>query len=110
MSQAAGEIAGLGPPPNEADRIEAAGSELDPTAPEKTLSWAFREFPKTVTIATGFGAEGVALIDMAARINPSVEVFFLDTSFLFPETYELRRRIEDRYLRHAPLEAVRLAH
>lgn len=97
MSQAAVEIPRLGPPSRELNRIETAGSVLDPAAPEETLRWAFREFPKTVTIATGFGAEGVALIDMAARINPNVDVFFLDTGFLFPETYELRRHIEDRY-------------
>ena len=37
------------------------------------------------------------LIDMAAKINPRLDVFFIDTDFLFPETYDLRRRIEARY-------------
>jgi phosphoadenosine phosphosulfate reductase len=83
--------------PLELDRIEAAASVLEESSPVETLRWAFDEFQNRVTIATGFGAEGVALIDMAARINPNPDVFFLDTSFLFPETYELRRRLEDRY-------------
>ncbi|HSQ19903.1 MAG TPA: phosphoadenylyl-sulfate reductase, partial [Blastocatellia bacterium] len=70
---------------------------LDEAPPEKTLHWAFDEFQEGVTIATGFGAEGFALIDMAVRINPRADVFFLDTAFLFPETYRLRCRLEDHY-------------
>ena len=97
MSQILTETLTLGPPPGELERVETAASALDDAPPEETLLWAFEEFQGAVTIATGFGAEGVVLIDMAVRINPRVEVFFLDTAFLFPETHELRRRIEDRY-------------
>jgi phosphoadenosine phosphosulfate reductase len=81
----------------ESNRIETAARMLEGSAPEETLRWAFEEFRGRVTIATGFGPEGVALIDMAIRINPLADVFFLDTSFLFPETHELRGQLEDRY-------------
>jgi phosphoadenosine phosphosulfate reductase len=97
MSQAANEIIRLGPLPREIERIESLAGQLDEATPEETLRWAFDEFGHTVTIATGFGLEGVALIDMAVKINPRTDVFFLDTAFLFPETYDLRRRLEDRY-------------
>ena len=96
MSQAVSEIVTLGLP-DKPDQIETAASLLDEAPPEETLRWAFDEFQGGVTLATGFGAEGVALIDMAVKINPRVDLFFLDTGFLFPETYELRRRLEDRY-------------
>jgi phosphoadenosine phosphosulfate reductase len=97
MSQAATEIFNVGLPARELERLETAASSLDEASPEETLRWAFNEFREDVAIATGFGAEGVALIDMAVRINSRVDLFFLDTAFLFPETHELRRRIEDRY-------------
>jgi len=97
MSQALIEVTDLKPPAPEIDRIETAASLLREATPEETLRWAFDEFQDDVTIATGFGAEGVALIDMAVRVKPVVDVFFLDTGFLFPETYELRRQLEDRY-------------
>jgi phosphoadenosine phosphosulfate reductase len=97
MSQPLNEIAILSPSAGEIDRIATGSSLLADANPQETLRWAFDEFAEGVTIATGFGAEGVALIDMAVRINPEVDVFFLDTGFLFPETYELRRRLEDRY-------------
>ena len=79
------------------ERIESAGRLLEDALPEETLRWAFEEFQQRVTLATGFGPEGVALIDMSLRINPRADIFFLDTSFLFPETYELRSQLEDRY-------------
>ncbi|HKP86713.1 MAG TPA: phosphoadenylyl-sulfate reductase [Blastocatellia bacterium] len=89
---------------NPVDPIEAAATRLDDATPEETLAWAFDEFGDRVAIATGFGAEGVALIHMAVRVNPRPNIFFLDTGFLFAETYELRRRIEDRY--HVKIRAV----
>jgi phosphoadenosine phosphosulfate reductase len=64
---------------------------------EDLLRWAFATFGDSVEIASGFGAEGVALIDIAARIKPELRVFTLDTEFLFPETYSLIDQIEQRY-------------
>lgn len=78
-------------------RLDAQAKRLEFAAPSQVLQWAFEEFGSSITLATGFGAEGVALIDMAVRLNPLIDVFFLDTSFLFPETYDLRARVEDRY-------------
>jgi phosphoadenosine phosphosulfate reductase len=79
------------------NRIEAMAERLEEASPQDVLLEAFNEFGDGVAIATGFGAEGAALIDMAVKINPQPNIFFLDTGFLFPETYELRRRMEDRY-------------
>ena len=97
MADAQRTLVGIAPPIAEIERIEAAAALLDESLPAASLSWAFEQFQTGLTIATGFGAEGVALIDMAVKLNPAVDVFFLDTGFLFPETYDLRRRIEDRY-------------
>lgn len=79
------------------DRIEETAARLEESSTEEVLGWAFDEFGDRVTIATGFGPEGVALIDLAVRINARPQVFFLDTAFLFPETYDVRRRLEDHY-------------
>jgi phosphoadenosine phosphosulfate reductase len=79
------------------EQIEADALLLEGAAPRQVLEWAYEKFQGRVAIATGFGAEGAALIDIAAKINPDPNVFFLDTDFLFPETYDLRRRIEERY-------------
>jgi phosphoadenosine phosphosulfate reductase len=61
------------------------------------LAWAFDTYGPDVAIASAFGAEGVVLIDIAARLSSPPPVFVVDTDFLFPETNDLIRRIEARY-------------
>ncbi len=65
--------------------------------PQEVLAWSFRTFGPTIEMASGFGPEGMALIDIAARLNPSLRVFTIDTGFLFPETYQLIGEVESRY-------------
>jgi phosphoadenosine phosphosulfate reductase len=65
--------------------------------PERVLEWAFERFGDTVAISSAFGAEGMALIDIASRVRKNFRLFTLDTEFLFPETYNLMDRVEERY-------------
>lgn len=65
--------------------------------PDEVLSWAFATYGDRVALATGMGVEGMALLDIAWRLNPKLKVFTGDTEFLFPETYELMDRVEERY-------------
>ncbi len=97
MAQAEQELISLSYEPGRINWIETAAAQLEDASPEEIIRRAYEEFDDRITIATGFGAEGIALIDMAVKINPRPDVFFLDTGFLFPETYELRRRVEARY-------------
>ena len=48
-------------------------------------------------LACSFGAEDVALVDMVHRIDPDAPLFYLDTDFLFPETFDVRDRIIAQY-------------
>jgi phosphoadenosine phosphosulfate reductase len=64
---------------------------------ERVLEWTFETFGNAVAISSAFGAEGMALIDIASRVRRSFRVFTLDTDFLFPETYQLMDRVEQRY-------------
>ncbi len=64
---------------------------------EEVLRWAFFTYGKRMAMASGFGVEGMALIDIASRVLPDLKVFTLDTEFLFSETYDLIDRVEKRY-------------
>jgi phosphoadenosine phosphosulfate reductase len=79
---------------SEVDRIQKV---VESWSPEDLLRWSFAAFGNQIAIASAFGVEGMVLIDIAARLNPRVRVFTLDTEFLFPETYSLMERIEQRY-------------
>jgi phosphoadenosine phosphosulfate reductase len=79
------------------ERIVAVQQAAENWTPQRTLAWAFDTFGDRVAISSAFGAEGMVLIDMASRVRKDFRLFTLDTEFLFPETYNLMDRIEEKY-------------
>lgn len=72
-------------------------ARLERASAEEILRWAVERYAPRLMLATGFGMEGCVLIDLIARHRLPVAVCTLDTGLLFPETYDLWRRIESRY-------------
>lgn len=66
-------------------------------SPQDVLAYAIETYHPKIVLACSFGAEDVVLVDMVHRINPSVSMFYLDTDFLFPETYATRDRVIEQY-------------
>jgi phosphoadenosine phosphosulfate reductase len=87
---------GLTTPPMK-DQIASLQLSAEQWTPQHTLAWAFEKFGDCVAISSAFGAEGMVLIDMASRIRRDFRLFTIDTEFLFPETYVLMDRIEEKY-------------
>jgi phosphoadenosine phosphosulfate reductase len=81
----------------EAGALADKSAELEGRTAQEILAWALAEYTPRVAISTAFGVEGCALIDMAVKLDRSIQVFTVDTDFLFPETHELMRRLSDRY-------------
>jgi phosphoadenylyl-sulfate reductase (thioredoxin) len=81
------------------DRTAVAdlGREAQSWTPVTLLQWTRATFGRRVALATAFGAEGCVLIDLLARHRIDIDIFTLDTHVLFPETYELWRRLEAHY-------------
>jgi phosphoadenylyl-sulfate reductase (thioredoxin) len=65
--------------------------------PAEVLAWAAARFPGRIVFATGFGAEGCVLVDLVARHDLAIDLVTVDTGLLFDETYDLWRRLEERY-------------
>lgn len=79
------------------ENLERAKVLAETWSAEQVLQWAFQSFGDGVEMASGFGVEGMALIDIAVRVNPRLRVFTIDTGFLFPETAQLIERVERHY-------------
>ena len=78
------------------DGIEAS-LRLQGASPGDILRWAADCYAPRLAFATGFGPEGLVLLDLIAHHRLNVDVFTLDTGLLFPETYALWRKLEHRY-------------
>ncbi len=65
---------------------------------QELIAWVLERFADRRTFATtAFGMEGCALVHMLASTGRSISVVYVDTGFFFPETYELRDRIQEKY-------------
>ncbi|OCT10881.1 phosphoadenosine phosphosulfate reductase [Paenibacillus pectinilyticus] len=76
--------------------VTKAAEEFENQSPEALLKFAVDTFP-SLTLACSFGAEDVVLVDMLQKINPNVDIFYLDTNVHFDETYETKDRLEKHY-------------
>lgn len=73
-----------------------AVNENTPT--DKLITWTMERFARQrMIMTTSFGMEGCALIDMYAKVGKPLTCIYLDTMFFFPETYELRDEMIERY-------------
>jgi phosphoadenosine phosphosulfate reductase len=79
------------------EELAALSQDLEGKSAEEILDWAGAHYPGRVTFASGFGMEGCVIIDIIARHKLPVDLFTLDTGLLFPETYELWKRLEAKY-------------
>ena len=80
-----------------AAELRAWSASFETKQPQDVLMAAIERYGHKIVVACSFGAEDVVLVDMVHRINSSVTLFYLDTDFLFPETYATRDRMIERY-------------
>ncbi len=79
------------------EEIHLWAYRLESKSPQEVLQWAVERFGTNITLASSFGAEDVVLIDMLHKLAPQTPIFYLDTNKHFPETYQTRDRLQERY-------------
>jgi phosphoadenosine phosphosulfate reductase len=73
---------------------------LEELQAQEVLALAVERHHPRLVMACSFQKEESVLIDMLMSIEPGARVFTIDTGALFPQTYEVWRRIEDRHGLH----------
>ena len=78
--------------------IESNKSDKFRKNPQALLKWIVDNLPNDkVIMGTGFGPPGIVLLDILFKITKNISVFYIDTNFLFDQTYELKDKLEERY-------------
>ena len=78
-----------------ADLVSSGAAEA--LSAQELLALVLEHLHPKVALACSFQKEETVLLDMLFRIEPKARVFAIDTHYLFPETYELWREVEQRY-------------
>ena len=86
------------------DRIRLTQQEVtelsavyETRSPQNILQWTLERFGAQAAICTSLQADGMAILDMAWRIDPKVRVFTIDTGRLPQETYVLLDQVREQY-------------
>jgi len=78
--------------------LAAVNGRLSRVSAEERIAWAVAEFPGALVLSSSFGAQAAVMLSLATRVVPDLPVVFIDTGYLFPETYrfadELRERLK----------------
>ena len=77
--------------------VEARAAELNARLreahPSDILRAAIAEFGGRLALVSSFGAESAVLLHLAAQIDPSLPVLFLDTGMHFGQTLDYRKQL-----------------
>jgi phosphoadenosine phosphosulfate reductase len=78
--------------------IKKIADEMEMKSAHNILKWAIDTYGLRIGLASSFGAEDLALIDMMVKINKEkTKVFTLDTGRLNQETYDVIDEIRRKY-------------
>ena len=79
------------------DEVKRVAAELEAASLTDVLRWIWEKFGTRAAIGTSFQGAGLVMIDHAIRAGLQFPIFTLDTNLLFPETYELKARLEKHW-------------
>jgi phosphoadenosine phosphosulfate reductase len=77
--------------------LDAINARLAEAGPERILEWARETFGDRLVLTSSFGAESAVMLHLASQVIPTVPVVFLDTGYLFPETYQFAEELTQRF-------------
>ena len=79
------------------EELKVVNQRFEGQAPQEVLAYGLGQYFPSIALACSFGPEDVVIWDMMYQINPKASLFYLDTDFLFKETYDVRERIKIKY-------------
>ena len=69
---------------------------LDNANPTWSISWAAEAFGDGLVMSTSFGIHSAVMLHLVTRIYPDIPVIWIDTGYLFPETYRFAEQLTER--------------
>ncbi|GHB91337.1 phosphoadenylyl-sulfate reductase [Cerasicoccus arenae] len=77
----------------ELEDLQAINQRLESATAHARIEWAFERFGEQLVMSTSFGVQSAALLHLANAVAPGIPVVFVDTGYLFPETYQFADKL-----------------
>lgn len=70
--------------------------DLEATSASERIRWAHEQFGEGLILSTSFGIQSAVMLHLVTTQIPDIPVVFVDTGYLFPETYQFAERLAQR--------------
>jgi len=70
--------------------------DLETASALERVRWAHEEFGNGLIMSTSFGIQSAVMLHLITSQIPNIPVVFIDTGYLFPETYQFADKLTDR--------------
>ncbi|MDF3057021.1 MAG: phosphoadenosine phosphosulfate reductase [Rariglobus sp.] len=81
---------------------------LEKASAQERVKWAVDTYGEGLVLTTSFGIQAAVMLHLVTRIVPNIPVIFIDTGYLFPETYrfadELTRKLDLNLKTYVPAQ------
>lgn len=67
--------------------LEETNSKLAALSAQERIDWAYKAFGQGLVVSTSFGIQSAVMLHLSSQIAPKIPIIFIDTGYLFPETY-----------------------
>ncbi len=69
---------------------------LENATAQERVKWAVETFGERLVLSTSFGVQAAVMLHLVTRVAPGTPVVFIDTGYLFPETYRFADELTTR--------------
>lgn len=70
--------------------------ELEQASPQERIQWAVSAYGESLVMTTSFGIQAAVMLHLVTQVVPTIPVIFIDTGYLFPETYRFAKDLTER--------------
>ena len=70
---------------------------LEGQSAESRIGWALETWGERLVLSTSFGVQSAVMLHLATQAWPQIPVVFVDTGYLFPETYRFAEKLTERF-------------
>lgn len=80
----------------EVAEILSHNDQLELAPAEERVRWAVEQFGEGLVLSSSFGIQAAVMLHLVNSVVPGMPVIFIDTGYLFPETYKFVEELEKR--------------
>ncbi len=78
------------------ENLKAENERLEQASAMERVRWAAEHFGDKLALSTSFGVQSAVMLSLANTVVPGIPVIFVDTGYLFPETYRFAEELTER--------------